>query len=291
MPSRRDLLKSVAATLTAWLLPHRLFATTADPRFHFIQIDTQHSWPVTDPVTWVLKNQGEPILERAADGLAKLTEDDGERVVRLVVRRCGLNLLELRPDHVLVHHWASSLTDLRPFFNTHRLARPEIVVELRDRKREIITTKTGDSFLYGSLIASDFPLDLFVSKWANRFTNESDDWQAAPNTNSGFAWDGIEDSQIPWAALKSAWRRAAPGVCLNCDGETILVNFGLPWTGMLSRTPRFEHVCGKCLRVFRDEMVDVKAWMAANLDGDVQPGFEMVWGKRVTIDFLKPSNP
>ncbi len=282
MPNRRDILKSVAATLSAWLLPHRLFATSFDPRFHLIQIDTQHSWPVTDPVLWALQNRGQPILERAAEGLAKLTESDGEQVVRLVVRRCGLNLLELRPGTVVIHHWGQQRADLLRFFKQHGLARPEITVELRDRKKEIITTKPGDSFLFGSPIAADFPLAIFQRKFANRFTNEPDDWQAAPRTNSGFAWDGVEDGQIPWAALKSAWRRAAPGVCLNCDGGTVLVNFGVPWSGMLSRTARFEHVCGKCLRVFRDETVDVKEWMAVNLDADVQPGFEMVWGRRTT---------
>lgn len=286
MPTRRDLLKSVAATLTAWLLPHRLFAKTTDPRFHFLQIVPNHSWPVTDPVLWALENQGDPILERAAEGLAKLTANDGERVVRLLVRRCGLNLLELRPGTVVAHHWGPHLADLRPFFKQHGLARPEIVVSLRDRKKEIITEKTGDSFLFGDRIAADFPLAIFQSKFANRFTNEPDDWQAAPNTISGFAWANTEDGRFPWAALKSAWRRVVPGVCLNCDTPTLLVNFGLPWTGMLSRTPRFEHVCGKCLRVFRDETVDVKAWMAASLDGDVQPGFEMVWEKRVEITVL-----
>lgn len=280
MPTRRDLLKSLAATLTAWFLPHRLFATPHSPRFHFIQIAPQHSWPVADPVSWALQNRRQPILERAAEGLAKLTPTDGDRIIRLLVRRCGLNLLELRPDHVLVHHWGQHLADLRPFFKQHGLARPENVVELRDRKKEITTTKTGDDFLFGAKIATDFPLDLFVSKWNNRFSIEPDDWQAAPNTNSGFAWDGVEDGRIPWAAMKSAWRQAGPGVCLNCSGQTVLVNFGLPWTGMLSRSPRLESVCPTCRRVFRDEAVDVKAWMAANLDADVQHGFEMVWDRR-----------
>jgi hypothetical protein len=32
--------------------------------------------------------------------------------------------------------------------------------------------------------------------------------------------------------------------------------------------------------LFRDETVDVKAWMAANLEADVMPGFEMMLGKR-----------
>lgn len=281
MPTRRDLLKSVAATLTAWLLPHRLFATTTDPHFHFIQIDTLTSWPVADPVAWALKNRDQPILERAADGLAKLTEDDGERIIRLVVRRCGLNLLELRPGTVVAHHWGQQHADLRPFFKQHGLARPEIVVELRDRKREITTTKTGDSFLYGSQIAADFPLDLFLSKWASLFVNEADDWQAAPGTSSGYAWEGIEDGQIPWAAMKSAWRRAAPGVCLNCDEPTLLVNFGHRQVGMFNRSPNFVSVCGACHRSFMDDSIkDVRAWIVANLDVEVRPDFEMVWGRR-----------
>lgn len=281
MPNRRDILKSVAATLSAWLLPHRLFATSFDPRFHLIQIDTQHSWPVTDPVAWALKNRDQPILERAADGLAKLTESDGERVLRLVVRRCGLNLLELRPDLVVVHHWSQQQADLRPFFKQHSLARPKIIVELRDRKKEVATMKTGDSFLYGSQIAADFPLTIFQNKFASRFTKEADDWQDAPGTWSGFAWDGIEDGQIPWAAMKSAWRRAAPGVCQNCDGETLLVNFGHRQVGMFNRSPNFFSVCGACRRSFVDDSIsDVPAWIVANLDVEVRPDFEMVWGRR-----------
>lgn len=282
MPSRRDILKSLAATLSAWLLPHRLFARTTDPRFHFIQIDTQHSWPVTDPVAWALKNQGEPILERAAEGLAKLTEDDGDRIIRLVVRRCRLNLLELQDNQIVVHQWGQPHADLRPFFKQNGLARSEIEVVLRDRKKEVVTTKTGDSFLYGSRIAADFPLDLFQRKFANRFTKEADDWQAAPNTSSGFAWADLDDNRIPWAALKSAWRRAAPGVCLNCDGETVLVNFGLRPVGMFKRSANFVSVCGQCRRSSVDDSVkDVRSWIVANLDVEVRPDFEMVWGKRV----------
>lgn len=136
MPTRRDLLKSVAATLTAWLLPHRLFATTADPSFHFIHADSCNSWPITDPVAWALQNQHEPILERAATGLVKLTENDGDRIIRLVVRRCGLNLIELHPGMVIVHHWGQHHADLRPFFKTLRLARPEIAVDSGTARRK-----------------------------------------------------------------------------------------------------------------------------------------------------------
>lgn len=282
MPTRRDLLKSVAASLAAWLLPSRLFATPATPRFHFIHADTLNSWPVADPVAWALKNQHEPILERAAEGLRKLTENDGDRIIRLVVRRCRLNLLELCPDQVVVQFWAQHRANLRPFFKTHRLARPDVEVVLRDRKNEVVATQTGDDFLFGSQLAANFPLDLFQNKFASRFTTEPDDWLAARGTTSGFAWEGVECDRIPWAALKSAWRRARPMICPNCDTPTLLVNFGHPWTGMLSRTPRFIHVCGKCRRSFTDYMVnDVAGWMAANLDPEVQPGFEMAWDRRV----------
>ena len=71
---------------------------------------------------------------------------------------------------------------------------------------------------------------------------------------------------------------------MNCERETLLVNFGFRQVGMFNRDGFVEHVCRKCLRTFRDEAVDVKAWMAVSLDVDVQPGFEMVWGKRVKLE-------
>jgi hypothetical protein len=36
--------------------------------------------------------------------------------------------------------------------------------------------------------------------------------------------------------------------------------------------------------LFRDETVDVKAWIAVNLDEGVGPDAEMVWGKRVKFE-------
>jgi hypothetical protein len=131
----------------------------------------------------------EPILERANEGLKNLTSNDADRIIRLVVRRCSLNLLELQSGRVVVHHWGSNLADLKPFFKTHGLARPEIMVLLRDRKKEVVTTKSGDEFLYGVPLASDFDLDLFQSKWAGRFEQDADDWQAAPGS---FLWLCLE---------------------------------------------------------------------------------------------------
>ena len=153
---------------------------------------------------------------------------------------------------------------------------------LRDRKKDVVTTQTGDDFLFGDRLATDFPLDLYLSKWATRFSLQPDDWTAAPGTRSGYAWEGVEDNRIPWAALKSAWRQTAPMICLNCDTPTILTNFGYPWTGLFNRLAKFVHVCGACRRSFKDELVnDVANWMVANLDDETRPDYELVWNKWV----------
>lgn len=69
---------------------------------------------------------------------------------------------------------------------------------------------------------------------------------------------------------------------MNCDGETVLVNFGLRPVGMFKRSANFVSVCGQCRRSSVDDSVkDVRSWIVANLDVEVRPDFEMVWGKRV----------
>jgi len=281
MTNRREFLQSTAAIAGSLVLPKTVLGTSA-PTFHFIHADSCNHWPVLDPVQWSLQNAYEPILARAAEGLSKLTMNDGDRIFRLVVRRCSLNLLEVQGNQVHVQFWGQhGLADLKHFFKSHRLARPEIEVVLRDRKKETVKTLTGDSFLYGVPLASDFGLELFQTKWERRFVNESDDLEAAPGTSSGFAWDGLPDGSIPWAAMKSAWRRVAPVNCLNCSGETLLMNFGLRQVGIFNRVGFFDHVCGMCGRLFRDEAVDVKAWIAANLVAEVRPSYELIWGRRI----------
>lgn len=284
--NRRDLLKSAAAAVASLILPRSLLAGKPDNSFWFLHADTGDSWPIADPVAWCLQNARQPVLERAAEGLRKLTPSDGDRTVRLVVRRCRLNLIELQPEYVAVQHWGTQgLADLRPFFKTKGLARKNIEVTLRDRKKESTVKQTGESFLYGDRLAPDLPLDLFQKKWANRFRNEPDDWTPAPNTNSGLAWDGLEYNCIPWAALKSAWRRSAPTICQNCDTPTILTNFGLRQVGMFNRSPDFVSVCGTCRRSFVDDSIsDVPAWIDGNLDAEVRPDAEMIWGRRVKLE-------
>jgi len=92
---------------------------------------------------------------------------------------------------------------------------------------------------------------------------------------------------IPWAALKSAWRQGGSGVCLNCSGETLLVNFGLRQVGMFNRASCFENVCGTCRRSYRDDSVnDVPGWIVTNLDEDVRPDAKMMWGKRLKLEAI-----
>jgi len=197
------------------------------------------------------------------------------------MRRYGLNLLELQSNQVTLYHWSQQFADLRPFFQANGLNRPEFRVTLLFRRDETTTHKTGDDFLYGTKIAKDFPKELFISKWTNRFLNESDDQQSSPSINSGLAWDGLADVEISWAALKSSWQRSQSVSCLNCYQPTILVNFGFKQVGMFHRSPNFLRVCPKCNRSFVDDTIkNCRGWMATSLHADVYSRFEIVWGKR-----------
>jgi len=295
--TRRTFLQATSAFAAACILPKSIFA--AEPNiFFFIQTDTQKYWRVANPVKWRLQFRTpvvtiapgfpiaqSPILAHAAEGPEKLTTSDGDRIIRLVLRRCSLNLIELHLGQVVIHQWGSRQADLRPFFKAHRLARPEIKVVLRDRKKETVTAKAGDEFLYGDRIAADFDLCCFQQKWRRRFEQEPDDRQAASNTSSGLCWDGLEDGRISWAAMKSAWRRSGSGVCLNCDGETFWTNFGLRQVGMFNWSSQFVHTCVQCRRSFRDDLVkDAGRWIRENLDAAVRPDAKMIWGKRVKLE-------
>lgn len=281
MTNRREFLQTSAAFAGSFILPQSIFATPSS-NFHFIHTDTLNQWPVTDPVQWSLEHAHEPILARAFDGLCSLSTSDSDRIIRLMVRRCGLNLIEVNPKQVLIHHWSHQLADLRSFFKANHLTSPDVRVTLIDRKKEIATNKTGDDFLYGKPIAKDFPIKLFTSKWNNRFQQEHDDHLAASRTNSGLAWDGLELGRIPWVALKSAWQNSQPTSCLNCSGESILVNFGYRQVGVFNRSPNFVSVCPHCRRSYVDDSItDVAGWTAANLKTDFCPVGEVVWGKRL----------
>lgn len=280
-PTRREFLQTAAVAVGALVLPTGL---RANEESWLLQTETGESWPVADPVSWCLQNAQQPNLERAQAGLLKLTAADKDRIIRLVVRRCSLNLIEIFPGRAVVHHWGQQgQGDLRPFLMTHGLARKNVEVVVIDRKKETNTVQSGDDFLFGERLSQDWPAEIYLSNWDNRTEQEPDDRLASPRSSSGYAWNGVESGRIPWAAMKSAWSRTAE-TCLNCDQPTIVTNFGQPWIGIFQRKQIVEHTCLKCRRSFEDSVPDVEKWMATNLDAEVMPQFIMVWNQRVKWD-------
>jgi hypothetical protein len=190
---------------------------------------------VADPVTWALANSRQPILARASKGLRTRTPADDQRIVRLVLRRCKLNLIELRPGLVVVHFWGrQGCGNLRPFFKQHRLTKNTVRVTLIDRKRETSTVQTGADFLYGERLTEKFPLGAYLKKWRRRAIEEQDDGQPAPCSVSNYCWEGVEQRWITWRVLKSAWRHENAPLCRNCDQPTVLTDFGYSFVAFTS---------------------------------------------------------
>jgi hypothetical protein len=179
-PTRRTFLQTAVAAAASLFLPGGVRAGGSSG-FWFLHAPTGESWPVEDPVVWSLENAGKPVLERARERLVTLDATDRERIVRLVVRRCRLNLLELQPERVVVHYWGrQGRADLRPFLKQHSLAKQGVEVFLIDRKREVVAARPGDDFLFGTRLPQDFPVDLYRQKWQRRGLEEADDGTAAP---------------------------------------------------------------------------------------------------------------
>src|SRR5262245_25675099 len=170
-PTRRTFLQTALAAVASLLLPRGVRAERRSKSFWFLHAPTGQAWPAADPVTWALANARQPVLERASAGLRGLTPADGQRVVRLVTRRCKLNLLEIRPGRVVVHFWGQQgQGDLRPFFKQHGLATKGVQVALIDRKRQTARVQPGDALLYGERLGEKFPLGVYLEKWRRRAT-------------------------------------------------------------------------------------------------------------------------
>src|SRR5579871_3936473 len=187
LPSRRTFLQTALAAAASVFLPKFLLTEKRPRSFWFLHTGSGEAWAVDDPVAWSLENARTPILKRARERLVTLDAADPQRVIRLVVRRCRLNLLELRPGRVAVHHWGQQgQGDLRPFFKQHGLATKRVRVVLLDRKREVSTPRHGDDSLFGERLPLFWPWKVYWRKWQRRAVQESDDWSAAPHTWSGF---------------------------------------------------------------------------------------------------------
>jgi hypothetical protein len=234
-------------------------------------------------VAWALANARRPILERARARLVTLDAADPQRVLRLVVRRCRLNLPELHPERVVVHHWGQQgIADLRPFFKQHRLARKNVQVALIDRKRELTSVQTGADFLFGERLADNFPVKAYEEKWRRRAIEETGDWTPAPCSGSNYCWEGVEQGRVPWRVLKSAWRHEDAPPCRNCDRPTLLTAFGHFACGFYKRGPTVVRICPLCRSRFEDHSPwGGPAWLLANLDGPLLPSADLMFGRPV----------
>jgi hypothetical protein len=279
-PNRREFIKAAAVTAGTLLVPAGLHASQ-DHRSWFVHSITGESWPVSDPVSWCLENANDPTLKNAKEGLWKLTEVDHDRIIRLVTRRCQLNLVEIQSHRVAIHYWGiNGQAELKPFFKTQGLAKREVEVVAINRKKETSITRLGDTFLFGSPINDHWPTELYRSKWEHRREQESDDSRASPKSMSGFAWEGVESHRIPWFVLKTAWQRTSFH-CENCEQPTILTNFGQPHSAMFRRMPFLEHVCLDCRRLFKGWIMDIQDWLHQNLDPDDLPDIRVIFGERL----------
>jgi hypothetical protein len=283
LPSRRNFLQTAVAAVASLFLPRSLRAAAPNPAYWFLHTESGASWPVDDPVAWALENAGKPLLERARARLVTLDAADPQRVIRLVVRRCSLNLLEVRPGRVVVHYWGQAgRADLRPFFKRHRLARRAVAVRWIDRKRERSAVLRGDEFLYGAPLGWFFPVGLYRAKWRRRGIAEAGDRHAAPCSDSNYCWDGVPPRCIPWGVLKSAWRHEEAPPCRNCDGPTLVKSFGYFVCGFYKRGPVGTRVCLRCRRGFEDNGPwDGPGWLRANLEEALLPSWDLMFGRPV----------
>jgi len=279
-PTRRTFLQTAVAAAASLFLPG---GVRAGGTSGFLHAPTGESWAVEDPVAWSLENTGQPVLERARERLVTLTAADPQRVIRLVVRRCRLNLLEFRPGRVVVHFWGTQgQADVRPFFKKHSLAKKGVEVFLIDRKRETTTVQTGADFLYGERLGEEFPLDVYLEKWRRRAVEEPDDWTPAPCSGSNYCWEGVEQRRIPWRVLKSAWRHENAPLCQNCDQPTLLSSFGYFTCGFYKRGPQLIRICRLCGSRFEDHSPwDGPGWMLGNLDEPLLPSADLMFGHPV----------
>ena len=181
----------------------------------FLHAATGEVFPAIDPVAWCLENAGGPPLAAARERLMQCDRHaDADRIVNVVLRRCGLTLVAVRPGRVVASYWAEA-PDLRPYFKSRCLARPDVPVALVHRKSGRVAAVPGDDFLYGERLGSGFPWGDYRGRWERRQDRQPDDGAASPWCRSSYSWDGVAEGRVPWAALKSAWRREPPAPCAS----------------------------------------------------------------------------
>ena len=241
------------------------------PACSFLHVTTGESFPVDDPVAWCLENSRNPLLAPASERLLLCdVRTDPQRILNVVYRRCGLNLAESRPGLLVVHFW-TVLANLRPFCKLHRLARPDVRVATVRHKNGLVIVQPGDCFLYGERLGDSFPSMGYRKRWERRHEKQLDDGAASPSGYSSYSWEGVAKGRIPWAALKSIWRREHPTPCPNCDVPLAAWAFSWRHRTLLSMHGFVARCCFACRRDFQEDAGDLWPWLAATLDPDVLP--------------------
>lgn len=243
-------------------------------RYYLLRVLTGESWPVADPVAWLLEHRLDPLLHRGRERLLTLGPEDGNRIVRLVTRRCGLVLIDLvSPASVVVHHWAEPPPDIRQFMKDKGLAKHEVKVALENVKNEVVVIQPGDAFLYGRPVEPTFPWPQFEAKWQHRLVPEQDDWQGAPLTRSTLCWDRADlEGTIPWAALKCVWRRDQASPCPNCHTPLAVLRFVWCLPIYCIGLKEIIRGCFRCRQEFRENIdSDFRGWLVSHLDYELLP--------------------
>lgn len=228
-------------------------------------------WAVVDPISWCLANAHQPLLAPARHRLLTLdARTDQERIANVVLRRCGLNLVDIwSPDRVVIHYW-TALADPRPLFKEQRLARPEVQVAHLRHKTGAVLLQPGDHFLFGETPWPGFRWAQYREKWDRRAQEEADDWM--PANRSTYSWERMSERWIPWAVLKAIWRQEDAPLCPNCDVLLILIAFRLARHLLSANDAYLDRACFSCRRCFRYwSWGDLWPWLVQHLEPALLP--------------------
>jgi len=251
-------------------------------------------WPTEDLYRWIDDHAHGERFERAWQGLDEA--DDPDRRLRLVLRRCSFQTVEIElppagapaaelsggdaptaaevsPARAIitVQHWSTQHGDVRPLFKALGLPRPGNVVRRINRKKGTVSTVDATEYLYGLPPAAGLDLAVLEAKWSRRPAGGPPDWSVATTRVWRDSWPQRLAYGTPWAALEHAWSRVTPLECPNCDEPTILTGYGWQWAGMFRHVGVREYTCLTCRKRFDEPEADMKAWIAATIAPKFRP--------------------
>jgi hypothetical protein len=238
----------------------------------FLHAVTGDTFPAGDPVGWCLERARTPLLAMARERLLQCVgRTDGDRILNVVLRRCDLNLIELRTDRVTVSYWTRQ-ADLHPLLKAQGFLRPDVQVSLVRRKTGQITITPGDQFLRGEAVGSAFPFPAYRDRWARRHERQPDDATAAPASHTSYRWPGVTERKIPWIVLKAVWLADAVA-CPNCEVPLLLYRFDWRRSGFLNTHAAAWRACERCRRSFEEPLGygDPWDWLVARLGPGLLP--------------------